>query len=97
MILAQINYLTQTYLRQVYLISEIQLLRNLEEIKIKTILNDRLSIFGKKSNNSNSTDGEIIVKIADVHFSDKDKPSSPIMRIMAGDKRYYMHKNMSVV
>ncbi len=38
-----------------------------------------------------------MVKISDVKFSEKDKPNSPIIRIIAGDQRYYLHKNMSKV
>ena len=100
MIAGQLNYLTQTYLRQVFLVSEIELLRNCEEIRIRTVLNQRVpsvfSAFGSsKKQEDNSSD--IIVKIADVRFSEKDQPTSPIMRIIAGDKRYYLHKNMSRV
>ena len=92
------NYLTQTFLRQVFLVSEIELLKNGEDIKIKTILNHRSSsiftLFGMLKESKTS---ESIFKIADVRFSEKDQPNSPIMRIIAGDKRYYMHKNMSKV
>jgi hypothetical protein len=96
MIAGQLNYLTQTYLRQVYLVSQIDLLKNCEEIRIRTVLNNRsvFNLFGKKNDDST---GDVIVKIADVRFSEKDKPNSPIMRILAGDKRYYIHKNMSTV
>ena len=45
MIAAQMNYLTQTYLRQVFLVSEIDLMKNLEEIRIKTVLQDSGSVF----------------------------------------------------
>ena len=79
--------------------SEIELLRNCEEIRIRTVLNQRVpsifNVFGKKK--SEDTTGDIVVKISDVKFSEKDKPNSPIMRIIAGDKRYYLHKNMSKV
>ena len=45
LILAQVNYLTQTYLRKVYLVSEIELLSNMEEVRIRTILQNRTSMF----------------------------------------------------
>ena len=38
MIAGQVQFLTQTYLRQVFLVSEIELMKNLEEIRIKTVL-----------------------------------------------------------
>ena len=79
--------------------SEIELLKNCEEIRIRTVLNQRVpsvfNVFGKKKSEDN--EGDIVVKISDVKFSEKDKPNSPIMRIIAGDKRYYLHKNMSKV
>ena len=80
------------------MVSEIELLKNCEEIRIRTVLNDRVptvfNLFGKKSAD---TTGDVIVKISDVRFSEKDQPNSAIMRIIAGDKRYYIHKNMSKV
>jgi hypothetical protein len=45
----------------------------------------------------NKRDTEVVAKISDVTFSEKDKPNSPIMRIIVGDKRFYLHKNMSRV
>ena len=83
-----------------FLVCEIELLKNCEEIRIRTVLNDRVptvfNLFGKKAA-ADTTPGDVIVKIADVRFSEKDQPNSPIMRIIAGDKRYYIHKNMSKV
>ena len=45
----------------------------------------------------NKRDTEVVAKISDVTFSEKDKPNSPIMRIIVGEKRFYLHKNMSKV
>jgi hypothetical protein len=81
----------------VFLISDIELLNNCEEIRIRTILNNRKSIFSFNQSQGGDNIGDVIVKIAEVRFSEKDKPNSPIMRIIAGDKRYYIHKNMSKV
>ena len=81
------------------MVSEIELLKNLEEIRIKTVLQDKGSVFtmfGKANKNQDNSQYKV-VKIADVKFSEKDKPNSPIMRIIAGDQRYYLHKNMSRV
>ncbi|TNV81271.1 hypothetical protein FGO68_gene2068 [Halteria grandinella] len=105
LIAAQLNYLMQTYLRQVFLVSEIELLSNLEEIRIKTVLQQRMSFSSlvkryqiKNNIEEKIGDGdEYVVKISDVMFSEKDKPNSPIMRIIAGEKRFYLHKNMSKV
>jgi len=72
-------------------------MRNMEEIRIRTILNDRTNVFSYFRKNTPDSTGDVIVKIADVKFSEKDQPNSPIMRIIAGDKRYYIHKNMSLV
>ena len=56
-----------------FLVSEIELLKNCEEIRIRTVLNDRVptvfNFFGKKSAD---TTGDVIVKISDVRFSEKD-------------------------
>ncbi|CDW86762.1 UNKNOWN [Stylonychia lemnae] len=88
----QINYLTTSYLRQAFLISEIELLPNLEEVKIRTILNDKVNIF-----RSNKIQSEITAKISEVKYSEKDKPNSPILRVLVGDTRYYCHKNASKI
>ena len=69
-------------------------MENLEEVRIKTIFQSRTSLF---SLGGNQDSGEVVAKIGEVRFSEKDKPGSPIMRILVGDKRYYMHKNMSRV
>ncbi len=75
------------------MVSDIELLKNMEEIRIKTILQNKMKIFGNKESTSN----EVIAKISEVQFSEKDKPNSPIIRIIVGDKRFYLHKNMSRV
>ena len=77
-------------MRQAFLVSEIELLPNLEEVKIRTIMNDKTNIMRKPHIKS-----EIVAKIADIRYSEKDKPNSPILRIIVGDKRYYCHKNAS--
>lgn len=71
-------------------------MKNLEEIRIKTILQERMNIFSlfKKGDHHHN---EVVANISEVRFSDKDTPNSPIMRIMVGDKRFYMHKNLSRV
>ena len=38
-----------------------------------------------------------MAKIADVKYSEKDDPKSPILRIIVGDKRYFCHKNASLI
>lgn len=73
-------------------------MKNLEEIRITTVLQDRMNIFNlfkifKRSDDHN----EVVAKISDVRFSEKDKPDSPILRIMVGDKKFYLHKNLSRV
>jgi hypothetical protein len=69
-------------------------MKNLEEIRIKTILQDKFSVLGLLQTNKERKD--IIAKIADVHYSEKDDPKSAIMRIIVGDRRYYCHKNASM-
>eukprot|EP00347_Sterkiella_histriomuscorum_P003323 403364726 len=90
--MGQVNYLGTSYMRQVYLVSEIELLRNLEEVKIRTVLNDKTNAFrfGRK-------DTEQIIPIRDLRYSEKDKPDSPILRIIVGDKKYFCHKNASLI
>lgn len=71
-------------------------MKNLEEVKIKTILKDKSNLFSFLRGSSGPPK-EFIAKISDISFSDKDIPNSPIIRIMIGDKRYYCHKNRSAV
>ena len=47
--------------------------------------------------NGVTKDTECLAKISDIQFSEKDTPNSPIIRILVGDKRFYLHKNMSKV
>ena len=95
MILAQLNYLTQTYLRQIYLVAEIELLKNLEEVRITTVLQSKTNLMSFKGGAQGGN--SVIAKISDVRYSDKDAPNSAILRIVVGDKRYYCHKNASLV
>lgn len=85
-----------------YLVSEMEILSNLEEVRIKTILQQRMSVFNLRGAKQSggvapSSGDELVAKIAEVRYAEKDKPNSPIMRIMVGDKRYYLHKNLSRV
>lgn len=76
------------------MVEEIHLLKNLEEVKLVTLINPRANIFSfiKRKKFPKET----IIKISDLSFSEKDRPTSPIMRIIAGDMKYYMHKNSKV-
>jgi hypothetical protein len=40
--------------------------------------------------NKNKGGNDIIVDIKDIKFSEKNLPNSAIVRIMVGDKRYYL-------
>jgi len=94
MIFTQVGYLNSTYLRQVYLVKQMELMSSMEEVRITTVLHERnsFSFLGKSS-----ADTQVVAPISDLSFSEKDNPNSAIMRIIVGSKRYYMHKNMSKV
>ena len=93
MIAGQGNMLLNTYVRQTYLISEIQLLKNLEEVRIKTVVNEKASIFRLFQTKEKKKD--IIAKIADVSFTEQEYHGSPLKRVAVGKTFYYCHKNAS--
>ena len=76
------------------MIEEIHLMRNLEEIKIVTLMNPKTNIFSFIRRKTFPK--EVIVKIKDMRFSEKDRAASPIMRIVGNETKYYLHKNSKV-
>ena len=76
------------------MIEEIQLLNNLEEVRFITLQNTKSNIFALIRRNQFRK--EFVVKIGDIAYSEKDRAASPIMRIIAGNTRLYLHKNSKV-
>ena len=60
------------------MIQEMELLENLSEVRIKTVLHERNLLLGR------SAETEFVAKISDLSFSEKDNPKSAIMRILVG-------------
>ena len=67
----------------------------MEEVRIRTILHQTNSLFSYIRFSKQPT--EVVAKIADVSFSEKDKPESPMMRIIVNGQKYYCHKNASLL
>ena len=91
-IYGQLNYLFYSYMRQVFLVSQIELLPTLEHVKITTVLSDRTAPLGFRRK-----EGPIVAHIRSIRYSEKDRPDSSQLRIIVKDKKYFCHKNMSLV
>jgi lantibiotic modifying enzyme len=59
------RYLSTAYLMQVYMVKEIELLNNMEEVRIKTLLQNKNNIFSMMRGSSGPAK-EFIAKIKDV-------------------------------
>ena len=79
-----------------YLVESIELHKDLEQIRLKTILSgfsyNMFAMMRTKGALTPST--EYVFPIAESRFSEKDEPTSQILRlVMSDDKKFFCHRN----
>lgn len=93
----QVRYLMTAYLTQVFMIDEIQLLRDMEHIRISTVLaNTRYNLFSHARMAIDKRRSDLqkvyVFPIRDCEVSQDDRPDSPLMRISIGNKKFFLHR-----
>jgi hypothetical protein len=81
----QTRYLMATFLTQVFMIDEIQLTKDLQHVRVSTVLaRQKVNIFAHLMLRSGRSDIQTVYlfPIKDCSLSPEDKSSSPIMRIL---------------
>ena len=82
--LIQKSFLSTTFLQQVYLIDQIELLSNMKQVRITSVIDAmRFNILGtfRRMTNKNLQKKEYIFDIKDCQLDDLDKVDNPLMRI----------------
>ena len=84
-----------------YLVDEIELLDNMNQLRIRTVFfNMKANLFAQarlQLSDQESVKKEYIVDIKDCKFSDKDKPDSAILRIEIGDLKLFAHRSRTIL
>ena len=97
----QYHYLAGAYLQQVYLVDEIELLDNMQQLRIRTVFfNMKANLFAQarlQMADKEAVRKEYVVDIKDCKFSDKDKADSAILRIEIGDLKLFAHRSRTIL
>lgn len=93
--------MSTSYLQQVYLVDQIELLESKDKLRIRTVyFNMKSNLFAQirlRFADQTQVRREYIVDIKDCRFSEKDKPDSPILRIEIGDLKLFAHRNRTIM
>ena len=94
--LLQAMYLIHSHMHQAYLIESIELSSDLKRVKLSMILSgpsyNLYALFSKAVKRQ-----EIVYDIGEVKFSKDDSAEERVLRLMAGDKQFYCHRNRASV
>ena len=97
----QLKYLMAAYLSQVFLIDEIELLKNLKQIRIRTMVYNSINIFTLARFNlvdKNTVQKEYVFDIKDCDVSEKHSDDDNyMMRLQIGEKKFFLHRARTVL
>ena len=100
LLLIQRSYLQTAYINQVFLIEKIEICSDLEHVRVHTVLS-------KMSYNiiayartvlgwGNKPQPTYVFPISECSFSDKDDPTSRVLRLEMSGTKFYCHRNRVV-